>query len=77
MKSRHNSRRMLRWSDLSSTQRTRLVVLGVVEILLTTIAARDLARRDPSQVRGPKILWVPALLVQPVGPPAYLLWGRR
>jgi hypothetical protein len=28
-------------------------------------------------VRGPKLLWAPALSIQPVGPLAYLLVGRK
>ena len=37
----------------------------------------DLMRRPASQVRGPKLLWAAGFVVQPVGPVAYLLWGRR
>jgi len=28
-------------------------------------------------VRGPKLLWGPLLLVQPIGSPLYLIAGRR
>jgi hypothetical protein len=70
-------RRKKRWSDLSSRQRTAIVLGGAIEIILTTIALRDLARRPRRQVRGPKAAWVLALLVQPVGPISYFLFGRR
>jgi hypothetical protein len=43
----------------------------------TTVAMVDLARRPRSRVRGPKLAWVAAAVVQPFGPVAYLLFGRR
>lgn len=64
------------WRDFSSAQKVLTVVAGAVELVLTTIAATDLAHRDAAGVRGPKALWVPVLAVQPFGPIAYLLFGR-
>ncbi|MCW2759480.1 MAG: hypothetical protein JWO46_3226 [Nocardioidaceae bacterium] len=65
------------WSDMSPGQK-RLVVIGAaVEAVLTTVALRDLKSRPDSQVRGSKTLWRLATFVQPVGPVAYLLAGRR
>lgn len=55
-----------------------MIIAGAaVEIALTAFALTDLARRPASQVRGPKPLWVATCFVQPVGPIAYLLLGRR
>ncbi|UQU67813.1 PLD nuclease N-terminal domain-containing protein [Couchioplanes caeruleus] len=65
------------WQELPAWQRWTTAVLAPVELALTTAAAIDLARRPGPQVRGSKALWWPVLLVQPVGPVAYLLWGRR
>jgi hypothetical protein len=65
------------WAELTPQQRTWVVVGAAVEAVLTTIAARDLATRDASQVRGPKPLWALVLTIQPVGPVAYLVVGRR
>lgn len=65
------------WSDFSPMQKRLTILGGAVEAVLTTIAARDLARRDASLVRGPKLLWASLLTVQPFGPLAYLLFGRR
>ena len=48
-----------------------------VEVAVTTWCVRDLKDRPQELVRGPKILWAPALSVQPLGPIAYLVWGRR
>jgi hypothetical protein len=66
-----------RWHDLPKWQRTATLVLGPVEAVLTGIAAVDLARRPQRQVRGPKGLWWLAIFIQPVGPVAYLSWGRH
>lgn len=65
------------WSELTPRQRRLVVAGGGVELALTAYAARDLARRDPGSVRGSRVLWALALVVQPVGPIAYLLRGRR
>ncbi|KUI23940.1 hypothetical protein AU195_08280 [Mycobacterium sp. IS-1496] len=66
-----------KWTDLSPTQQTAVVVLGVVETLATTAMLVDLARRPASRVSGPKVLWRLLSVVQPVGPLAYFTVGRR
>ncbi|HET6531102.1 MAG TPA: PLD nuclease N-terminal domain-containing protein [Actinoplanes sp.] len=66
-----------RWDELAAWQQAAVVVLGVVEVVLTSKAAVDLVRRPRAQVRGPKALWAPVLAVQPFGPVAYLAFGRR
>jgi hypothetical protein len=65
------------WSDLTDGQRAAIVVGGAIELVLTTLALVDLVRRPAAQVRGPKTLWALGSVVQPVGPIAYLLFGRR
>lgn len=66
-----------RWDDLTTGQQVAIVALGAVEVVLTTVALVDLTRRPGAQVRGPKPLWAAGCFVQPVGPVAYLLLGRR
>ncbi len=66
-----------KWSELSPAQQAAVVALGIAEAALTTWAAIDLVRRDRELVRGPKIPWALGLVVQPVGPIAYLALGRR
>lgn len=66
-----------KWSDLSAAQQRVIIVAGAVEVVVTAVALRDLARRPASQVRGPKALWVLTFVVQPFGPLAYLAGGRR
>ena len=65
------------WSELSASQRRLIWVVGAAELAMTGVALRDLARRPPGRVRGPKWLWALACVVQPVGPIAYLAAGRR
>ena len=71
------SRRNKRWSDFSPQQQRAIVVGAIAELLMTAIALRDLKRRSPAQVRGPKLLWVLTCVVQPIGPILYFLVGRR
>ena len=71
------TRKKKRWSDLSSAQQKAAIAVGVVELVVTARALRDLARRPSEQVRGPKLLWVLACFVQPVGPVGYLAFGRK
>ncbi|HYN30733.1 MAG TPA: PLD nuclease N-terminal domain-containing protein [Dermatophilaceae bacterium] len=65
------------WSQLTPAQRSAVVVIGAVELVLTAVALTDLVRRPGSEVRGPKLAWGLGCLVQPVGPIAYLAAGRR
>ena len=66
-----------RWSDLTPLQQRGIVVGGALEAAMTLAALRDLARRRPDEVRGPKAAWVLAFVVQPFGPLAYFTVGRR
>ena len=66
-----------KWADMSPTQKKIVVVAGIAEVALTTWCAKDLKARPAELVRGPKLLWAPALSIQPFGPIAYLAWGRK
>jgi hypothetical protein len=65
------------WDDFTPAQRRAIIVGAAVEVVLTTVALTDLARRPPALVRGPKPLWIAGCVVQPIGPIAYLVLGRR
>ena len=69
--------RKRKWSELSEKQQTALLVLMSVELSLTATAAVDLVRRPAAEVHGSKRWWAVALLIQPVGPVAYLWRHRR
>lgn len=62
---------------MSAGQRAAIVAGAAVEVVLTATALVDLARRPTAQVRGPKAVWALGCFVQPVGPVAYLAFGRR
>jgi hypothetical protein len=66
-----------RWDELPTWQQAGIIALGAIEIVLTTKAAVDLVRRPRAEVRGPKALWALGFGVQPFGPIAYLVLGRR
>lgn len=65
------------WRELPGTHRTAIILVGAVELVLTTLALRDLKRRPAELVRGPKPLWALVSTIQPIGPPPYFLLGRR
>lgn len=65
------------WADLTAAQRSAIIAGGAVELVITAVAARDLVHRPSHAVRGPKLLWAAAFVVQPFGPLGYLALGRR
>jgi hypothetical protein len=66
-----------RWGDLSSEQQKAILIGGAVEVVVTGLALRDLARRPSSEIRGSKASWALSFVVQPFGPLAYFAVGRR
>lgn len=66
-----------RWSDLTESQRRTLVTMGVVQVVMAGAAWTDLAMRPREFVRGRKLWWALAILVNFAGPLAYFRWGRR
>jgi hypothetical protein len=54
-----------------------LGVVGLVQVAFAFLAFWDLAHRDADEVRGPKRVWVPAILVNWIGPASYFLFGIR
>ena len=69
-----------RWSDLSEGTRRLIIVTAVAESILKGAALLDIKRRPADQIRGPKWLWVPVIvLVNAAGvvPVSYFLFGRR
>ena len=71
------SRKKRRWSDFARQQQTAMVLGAIAELIMTTIALRDLARRPAAQVRGRKLPWALTFFVQPIGPVLCFLIGRR
>jgi hypothetical protein len=61
----------------SPKQRVGIAALAAIELGAKVAAARDIQRRPAEQVRGSKLLWRVALLINTLGPLSYFLWGRR
>lgn len=66
-----------KFSDLNPTQQKLAVGIGVAELALSSYCALDMRKRSKSEIRGSKWVWGPLLGVQPFGPIAYLIWGRK
>ena len=66
-----------KWSELGGAQRAAILTAASIELALTACALMDLAKRPAEQVRCGKRFWALGVLVQPVGPIAYLAWGRH
>jgi Phospholipase_D-nuclease N-terminal len=66
-----------RWNDLTPTQKTLLLVGASIELSLTMTALADLVTRPSTALRGPRLAWLAALVVQPFGPVAYLTLARQ
>ena len=69
-----------RWSDLSPGTRRLIIVTAVADSILKGAALIDIKRRPADQIRGPKWLWVPVIVVvnsAGVVPISYFLFGRR
>lgn len=66
-----------KWSELTPTQRSLVVMGASVEVVLTSLALIDLAKRPSAGVRGSKLVWAAGCFVQPIGPLAYFVAGRR
>lgn len=64
------------WDALSMEQKRGIGLAAVVQIGLLAWAMVDWFRRPGSQIRGPKLLWLPLLFVNFVGPLSYLKFGR-
>jgi hypothetical protein len=71
------ARRATKWRDLTSAQRTAVVVAGVVQVALQAAALWDLRRRPKAELRGSRRWWVAASFLNFVGPLAYFVLGRR
>ena len=69
-----------RWSDLSEGTRRLIIVAAVAESIIKGAALIDIKRRPANQIRGPKWLWVPVIVVvnsAGLVPMSYFLFGRR
>ncbi len=66
-----------RWQDLTRKQKKRSIVRGVLQFCLMLWSLWDIRHRTADQIKGSKRLWTALAFAQPVGPIAYLLFGRK
>ena len=64
------------WRRLSPPQRTMMVAGAVVQVTLFAAAQVDITKRNPEEIRGPKLLWRLICLVNFIGPILYFSFGR-
>jgi len=63
---------------LTADQKKRVLAVVVpIQVVLAILAWRDIGRRGPDQVRGPKRFWRLFVLVNPGNAVVYWLIGRR
>lgn len=65
------------WKELSPAARIGVIAVGAAQLAFLAAAQRDISRRTPEQIRGPKIFWRLASLINFVGPGSYFIFGRR
>jgi hypothetical protein len=66
-----------RWQDLGPAAREVIVIGGIVQLGLLAAAQRDIGRRRPDQLNGPRGLWRAVSFINFFGPIAYFVVGRR
>jgi len=54
-----------------------LAALVLVDLVLATVAWRDLSRRSEGEIRGTKRFWHVVILANPGNSIAYWLFGRK
>ncbi len=65
------------WGEYSTPQQAAMAFIGTIQVIVTLWALIDLLRRPARRMRGTKLFWFPAVFIQPFGPLAYLILGRR
>lgn len=63
--------------ELSGPVRAGVTLFDIVQTAFAFLAAWDLWHRPADEVKGPKLAWVPVLLVKWIGPAAYFLFGIK
>ena len=64
-------------TEMTRAAKAGLGVVGIVQVVFAFLAFWDLAHRNADEVRGPKAAWIPAILVNWIGPASYFLFGIR
>ncbi len=70
--------RNMKWSELTTSQRVRMVIQGGVQLGLLAAALIDI-RRPADRINGSKRLWTVVAFANflGIGPIAYFVFGRK
>jgi len=66
-----------RFSDVPADRRAGMIIGGLLQAALAIWAFVDLARRSREEIRGPKQVWIPVILVNWIGPAVYFIFARK
>ncbi|KRA23724.1 hypothetical protein ASD65_04240 [Microbacterium sp. Root61] len=61
----------------SPIARLALFVVGLAQVAFAFLAFWDLRNRPAEDVRGPKPVWIPVILINWIGPLAYFGFGIK
>ncbi|PNH82841.1 hypothetical protein CXZ05_14425 [Arthrobacter sp. AFG20] len=71
------ARKKKSWKELPPAARIGTLVIGAAQLAFLAAAQRDLSRRPTEQIRGSKMFWRLATLVNFIGPGSYFAFGRK
>jgi Phospholipase_D-nuclease N-terminal len=63
--------------ELSACAKVALFPVALVQFAFAFLAFWDLWHRRADDVNGPKPLWIPAILINWIGPAAYFIFGVK
>ena len=66
-----------RFSDVPPERQAGMIIGGLLQAALAIWAFVDLARRSREEIRGPKQVWIPVILVNWIGPAVYFIFARK
>jgi ABC-type phosphate/phosphonate transport system permease subunit len=75
-KRKRNARKKT-WKELSPMAKVGTITGAIVQLSLLFAAQRDISHRPAAQIRGSKMFWRLATLVNFVGPGSYFTFGVK
>ena len=76
-RARKRNARKKTWKELSPMAKFGTITAAAVQISLLIAAQRDISRRPAEEIRGGKMLWRLATLINFVGPGSYFTFGVK
>jgi hypothetical protein len=61
----------------SSLAQARALGQGLINLVLVILTVRDIRKRSDDELTGNRKLWLLAAFAPPLGPIAYLIFGRK